>query len=109
MYSVRTSSSLGLKFGDSVKSGKGSKDTWQLMLQQIPGVSENVGNAIVDKYPSCAEFMLQITTKSISDAASLLLGLPVLTKGKSKSIGKIVATRIVEVLTGNGSNMVVDA
>lgn len=106
---VRTSSSLGLTFGDSVKSGKGAKETWQKMLQHIPGVSESVGRAITEKYPTCADFLELISSKSTSDATSLLVAIPFLTNGKSKTIGKIVATRIVEVLTGRGRNLVMDA
>jgi hypothetical protein len=108
VYSVRSSSSLGLSFENNVKSGKGSKETWRRMLQQIPGVSENISHAIVEKYPSCAAFLILIGTKSIADAANLLIGIPVILNGKTRSIGKIVATRVVEVVQGMGNNVVMD-
>ena len=72
------------------------------MLEQIPGVSENVSNAISEVYPICADFISKISKKTKSEAAALLIGISVNTNGRPKSIGKITASRIVEVLTGNG-------
>ena len=77
-------------------------------MLQIPGVSENISMAIVEKYPSCAAFLALISSKSIADAANLLIGIPVHLNGKTRNIGKIVATRVVEVLQGKGNNVVME-
>jgi hypothetical protein len=71
------------------------------MLEQIPGVSENVSNAIINVYPFSADFMKRISSKSTAEAAALLMGIPVTINGRSKAVGKITATRIVAVMMGN--------
>lgn len=100
---MRSNTSLGINFGDKIRSGKDQVDTWKRMLQQIPTVSERIADSIVAQYPSCISFIRAVKRADKSNKHQFLVGLPILggVGSKERSIGQIIAKRVVEAVIGN--------
>jgi hypothetical protein len=96
MYS-QSAEGVGLRFGDTVKSGKDNEDTWRRMLRQIPGVSEKHSEAIVQVYPTIGAFFKKFL-KEKGEGKSYFEGIVIEGNGNRSQVGKTVAARIADVL-----------
>lgn len=96
---------LDLNFGDSIKSGKDSKDTYKKMLMQIRDCSSDRADAIVSKYPTLKKLYDGFFT-----SGRLMLNDIIVSKISSattRRIGDKLSIKIYDYLMGDDPNELV--
>ncbi|KAI8847176.1 hypothetical protein BC829DRAFT_396986 [Chytridium lagenaria] len=105
----RNEQSFQLNFGDYVKSGKDTQDTWRRILMEVKPCSENAATAITEMYPSFRSLYDKYCSLTSENARELLLENIVVPRlgGAPRRVGPSLSRKIYLTLMSKDENIVV--